>query len=515
MSVKSQKKNFYLMQTLCEEIKDYEIISFDIFDTAILRKVLFPQDIFKLLASWVQDTFDLIDFQYIRTSTEQEVRAQSSFDDITLDEIYNAIQGKYPTLDTQQIQQKEIELELDNCLANPFIKEIYLAARKASKTIWFITDMYLSPKTIERILQQNGYDTYSSLYVSSHERAGKYNGGLYRKIIDQNNVSVKSWLHIGDNWDSDIAIPRSLGITAAYAKSPRDWFFFERDEQHKLMEESAGNPLPFEKWDDSIAYSFQKASEINVLYTDYHEPSAEDVIVSDNVSIMFNMTDEKVDNIKEYCIRLLKRQLKFKPFWALKHVSFTVKRGEKLGLIGLNGSGKSTMLKVISGVLKPTEGTVCVKGDIAPLIELGAGFDMELSAKENIFLNGAILGYNREKMAEMYDSIIEFAELKEFENVAIKNFSSGMIARLGFAIATCQKPDILIIDEILAVGDFEFQKKCHKRMQELTESGSTVLFVSHSASDIINMCDRAIWLEHGKVVQQGEAQYIVEKYLNK
>lgn len=173
------------------------------------------------------------------------------------------------------------------------------------------------------------------------------------------------------------------------------------------------------------------------------------------------------------------------------------------------------MLKVISGVLKPTEGSVKVYGNIAPLIELGAGFDVELSAKENVYLNGAILGYSREEMSSMYDSIIEFAELKEFENVAIKNFSSGMIARLGFAIATCQKPDILIIDEILAVGDFEFQKKCHKRMQALTDSGTTVLFVSHSAGDIIDMCDRAIWLDHGHVVQQGEAQYIVEKYLNK
>ena len=203
----------------------------------------------------------------------------------------------------------------------------------------------------------------------------------------------------------------------------------------------------------------------------------------------------------------------FKEFWALRNISFDVHKGEKVGLIGLNGSGKSTTLKIVSGVLKATEGKVWVKGSVAPLIELGAGFDEKLSARENIYLNGAILGYSRKQMDEVYDSIIDFSELKEFEDVAIKNYSSGMVARLGFAIATSHVPDVLIIDEILSVGDFEFQKKCHRRMQELTGMGATVLFVSHSSGDIISMCDRAIWLDHGQLIDEGEAEFVIGKYI--
>lgn len=516
MSLKSEKKNYYLLETLIKEIETYEIISFDIFDTAILRTVLFPQDIFKLLARWVANTFNISDFQYIRSNTEQEIRNQANTDEITLDDIYIAIHNKLPSIDAELVKQKEIELELENSLANPLILELYKAALSKQKVIWFISDMYLPDHIIKQILGKNGFDKYDGLFVSSNYGKCKHDGALYREIlnISQTEIDVKTWLHLGDNWDSDVMIPRGLGITAAYMRSPRDWYLWERDEEHKRQEELAGEVLPWEKWDDSLTFSLQKAKEINNEYTIWTAPQDNNVIQVNDVSIMFNMAEEKVDNLKEFCIRFLKRQLNFKAFWALKHVSFTVRHGEKLGLIGLNGSGKSTLLKVISGVLKPTEGTVRVVGNIAPLIELGAGFDMELSAKENIYLNGAILGYSRAQMSSMYDAIIDFAELKDFENVAIKNFSSGMIARLGFSIATCQKPDILIIDEILAVGDFEFQKKCHKRMQELTESGTTVLFVSHSAADIIKMCDRAIWLEHGKVIQQGEAQYIVEKYLN-
>lgn len=517
MSLKSEKKNYYLLKTLAEEIRLYEIVSFDVFDTALLRTVLFPQDIFKILASWVNDNFQIVDFQYIRSNTEQEIRNQTEQDEITLDDIYNSIQEKYPLLDTQRIKEKEIEIELNNSLANPLIYELYRIACQEKKIIWFISDMYLSTDIIKHMLQSNGYNKYDELFVSSAFGKCKHDGALYREIINTKGTSIdtKKWLHLGDNWDSDVMIPRGLGLTAAYMRSPRDWYFWEREEAHKRQEELTGKILPWEKWDDSLSFSQKKAQEINNEYTTWKTPQGDDIIQVNDVSIMFNMAEEKVDNIKEFFIRLLKRQLNFKAFWALKHVSFSVKHGEKLGLIGLNGSGKSTLLKVISGVLKPTEGSVRVVGNIAPLIELGAGFDVELSAKENVYLNGAILGYSREQMSTLYDSIIDFAELKDFENVAIKNFSSGMIARLGFAVATCQKPDILIIDEILAVGDFEFQKKCHKRMQELTESGTTVLFVSHSASDIINMCDRAIWLEHGKVIQQGEAQYIVEKYLNK
>lgn len=515
MSAKSRKKNYYLLQTLHEEIVNFDIISFDIFDTAILRKVLFPQDIFKLLSQWVYQEFNIVDFNYIRQNTEQEVRNMSKFDEITIREIYESIQSKYPSLDVNCIMRKEIELEFENSVRNPFIYKLYQFAVKQGKTIWFISDMYLPCETIVQILKNTGYYHYSDLYLSSTAKICKYNGGLYKKIIEDNEIDPKKWLHIGDNWNSDITIPQNLGITTAYVKSPRDWFFSERDEQHRRQEEALGSIIPWEKFDDSLLFSIQKAYEINNEYTKYQILYTDEIIKVNSVSIMFNIADEKVDNIKEYCIRLLKGQLNFKAFWALKQINFTVRRGEKVGLIGLNGSGKSTLLKVISGVLKPTTGTVEAQGTIAPLIELGAGFDIELSARENIFLNGAILGYSRAEMNVMYDSIIDFSELKEFENVAIKNFSSGMIARLGFAIATCQKPDILIIDEILAVGDFEFQKKCLKRMHELTEAGTTVLFVSHSASDIVNMCDRAIWLEHGKVIQDGDAQYIVEKYLNK
>ena len=517
MSTKSQKKNFYLIETLKKEIELYDFISFDIFDTAILRNVLFPQDIFKIWAQYVQDKYQFTDFQYVRISAEQEARTQSDEDEITLDEIYNVIQNKYPELDVEDLKEKEIQIELENAAANPLIRELYLHAKEHGKTIFFISDMYLPHNIVDRMLRQTGFSDFDALYVSSQDKKCKYNGKLYKEIIAAMPASadVKSWLHMGDNWDSDVMIPRSLGITAAYIRSPRDWVFWDRDEEHKRQEEEAGNVLPWDRLDDSLDFSIQTAKKINQEYTFGKKILSEDAIQVNDVSIMFNMAEEKIDNIKEFCIRFVKRQLNFKAFWALKHVSFSVKRGEKIGLIGLNGSGKSTMLKVISGVLKPTEGSVKVYGNIAPLIELGAGFDVELSAKENVYLNGAILGYSREEMSSMYDSIIEFAELKEFENVAIKNFSSGMIARLGFAIATCQKPDILIIDEILAVGDFEFQKKCHKRMQALTDSGTTVLFVSHSAGDIIDMCDRAIWLDHGHVVQQGDAQYIVEKYLNK
>lgn len=238
----------------------------------------------------------------------------------------------------------------------------------------------------------------------------------------------------------------------------------------------------------------------------------ETIIKLENVSMMFNLSSEKVDNLKEYVIRMIKGTLMFEEFWALKDISFEIKRGDKVGIVGLNGSGKSTLLKLIAGVLKPTKGKITVKGVIAPLIELGAGFDMELSAKENIFLNGAILGYSKSEMEGKYNYIIEFSELRKFEHVPIKNFSSGMIARLGFAIATCNIPDILIVDEILSVGDFEFQKKCSDRINEMTECGTTVLLVSHSEEDIIKICDKAIWLNKGILIECGQVEEIIKKY---
>ncbi len=238
------------------------------------------------------------------------------------------------------------------------------------------------------------------------------------------------------------------------------------------------------------------------------------VIEAEHLSMMFNMSREKVDSLKEYVIRLVKRQLLFKEFWAVKDLSFTIRRGERVGLIGHNGSGKSTTLKMVCGVLKPTKGRVRVRGMVAPLLELGAGFDYNLTARENVFLNGAILGFSRSKMRDRYENIMEFAELKEFEDVALKNFSTGMVARLGFAIATCYDPDILIIDEILSVGDRDFQAKCHERIDELIGRGTTILFVSHSDDKIINICERVIWLDHGNMVADGEARGIIERYEN-
>ncbi len=231
-----------------------------------------------------------------------------------------------------------------------------------------------------------------------------------------------------------------------------------------------------------------------------------------DVSMCFNMPKERVDNMKEFFIKLIKKQLHYEEFHALKEVSLTINKGEVVGLIGLNGSGKSTLLKVISGILKPSRGSTEIFGTISPLIELGAGFDFELTTRENIFLNGSVLGFDRKFMKEKYDEILDFAELREFENVAIKNFSSGMIARLGFSIATLVKPDILIVDEILAVGDFRFQQKCEARIAEMMSGGTTVIIVSHSIDQIERLCSRVIWLENGKIVMQGATEEVCEKY---
>lgn len=231
-----------------------------------------------------------------------------------------------------------------------------------------------------------------------------------------------------------------------------------------------------------------------------------------NVTMKFNMCSERIDNLKEYLIKFLKKQLSFEDFTALEDVSVEIKAGEVFGIVGLNGSGKSTLLKLVSGILKPTQGTVKTVGTISPLIELGAGFDMELTARENIFLNGSVLGYSRDFMKEKFDEIIEFAELRDFVEAPLKNFSSGMVARLGFSIATLVKPEILIVDEILAVGDFLFQQKCEQRIQEMMSGGTTVLIVSHSIEQIERLCNRVLWLEHGRVKMLGETQEVCGLY---
>ncbi len=236
------------------------------------------------------------------------------------------------------------------------------------------------------------------------------------------------------------------------------------------------------------------------------------IIDVDHVTMRFNMPKEKVDNIKEFLIKAMKNQLRYEAFVALSDVSLKIKRGEVVGIVGLNGSGKSTLLKLISGILEPSEGTVKTNGTISPMIELGAGFDMELTARENIFLNGSVLGFSRAFLKEKYDEILDFAELREFEDVAIKNFSSGMVARLGFAIATLVKPDILIVDEILAVGDFLFQQKCENRINELMSGGTTVLIVSHTIDQIERLCNRVIWLDHGVTKMIGETEEVCALY---
>ncbi|MDO4922250.1 MAG: ABC transporter ATP-binding protein [Phascolarctobacterium sp.] len=239
----------------------------------------------------------------------------------------------------------------------------------------------------------------------------------------------------------------------------------------------------------------------------------EKAIIVDNVSMRFNLASERVDNIKELLIRKLKlKNATFEEFWALRDISFSIAKGESCALIGANGSGKSTMLKIISGVLTPTKGRVAVNGSIAPLIELGAGFDYELTGRENIFLNGAILGHSKRLMLAKYDEIVEFSELKDFIDVPVKNYSSGMVARLGFSIATIVKPEILIVDEILAVGDQAFQNKCHKRMEEMMNGGTTVVLVSHSAADIKRICSKAVWIDRGNMRFVGDVDEALKYY---
>lgn len=238
----------------------------------------------------------------------------------------------------------------------------------------------------------------------------------------------------------------------------------------------------------------------------------DNIIEVKNVSVKFNLASEKISSLKEYVIKVIKKQIRYKEFWALKDVSFSVKRGSVLGIVGLNGAGKSTLLKTISGIIKPTEGAISANGGIAPLIELGAGFDMELTARENIYLNGAVLGYSNKFIDEKFDEIVEFSELEEFIDVPLKNYSSGMVARIAFGIATLVKPDILIVDEILSVGDFKFQKKCEEKIRQLMSGGTTVILVSHSIEQIETMCDHVIWLEKGEVKMFGDADLVCKAY---
>ncbi|MBO4477205.1 MAG: ABC transporter ATP-binding protein [Lachnospiraceae bacterium] len=232
----------------------------------------------------------------------------------------------------------------------------------------------------------------------------------------------------------------------------------------------------------------------------------------ENVSMNFRLMNDRISSIKEMMTALAKRKVKFKVFHALEDVDFTIQRGDVVGLIGHNGAGKSTLLKIISGIMRPTKGKVWRGANIVPMLELGSGFDYDLSGHENIFLNGAILGYSKEFLHSKYDEIVAFSELAEFIHTPLRNYSSGMLMRLAFSIATVVEPEILIVDEVLAVGDERFQEKSKKRMMELMSGGTTVLFVSHNIDQIREMCNRVVWLDHGKVHMIGEADEVCDAY---
>ncbi len=231
-----------------------------------------------------------------------------------------------------------------------------------------------------------------------------------------------------------------------------------------------------------------------------------------DVSMTFSMATERISSLKEYFIKRVKRLVQVETFQALDHVSFTIQKGEVFGIVGLNGSGKSTLLKIIAGIYRPSGGGVSVTGNVAPLIELGAGFDMELTARENIYLNGLVLGNTRAAIDEKFDAIVDFSGIGEFLDVPMKNYSSGMIARIAFSVATCTSPDILIADEILAVGDYQFQEKCERRIREMMEEGTTVIFVSHSIEQVQKLCDRCVWIEKGKVKMLGDCDEVCHAY---
>lgn len=232
----------------------------------------------------------------------------------------------------------------------------------------------------------------------------------------------------------------------------------------------------------------------------------------ERVSMDFKMTSDKIQSLKEYSVAMLTHRLQTKTFRALDDISFSVQRGEVLGLVGHNGAGKSTLLKVVAGILKPTAGTVRLGGPVVPMLELGSGFDMDLNGRENIFLNGAILGYSETFLQQKYAEIVAYSGLEQFIGIPLRNYSSGMLARLAFSIATVVEPEILIVDEILAVGDEAFQRKSKRRMLELMGGGTTVLFVSHSISQIRELCSRVLWLDHGKLRMLGETKDVCDLY---
>lgn len=239
---------------------------------------------------------------------------------------------------------------------------------------------------------------------------------------------------------------------------------------------------------------------------------AQKMVEVNNVTVRYKMANDKVSSLKEFIIKKAKKEITENEFLALNDVSFTVDKGDVIGIVGRNGAGKSTLLKIVSGIQKPANGNVVLHGRVVPMLELGAGFDMELSGKENVYLNGAVLGYTKEFLDERYNAILEFSELGDFINMPVRNYSSGMVARLAFSIASQVNPEILIVDEVLSVGDENFQKKSRDRMVELMSGGSTVLFVSHNINQIKDICNKAVWLSHGQVVMTGDSETVCDKY---
>lgn len=240
-----------------------------------------------------------------------------------------------------------------------------------------------------------------------------------------------------------------------------------------------------------------------------------EVLRVENVGMKFNLSQEKVDDLKDYVIKLLKGKISYNEFWALKDINFSLDKGDRLGILGLNGAGKSTLLKVIAGVLKATEGSVTTRGKIAPLLELGAGFDQQYTGKENIYLYGAVLGFSKQFLDDKFDEIVDFSELGNFIDVPVKNYSSGMKSRLGFSIATLVEPDILILDEVLSVGDAKFRRKSEAKIMSMFDKGVTVLFVSHSLEQVQRLCNKAILLDKGKIIAEGEIDEVSKIYEQK
>lgn len=487
-----KRKNTYILETFEKAIKNISVVSFNIFDTIIIQGFRNESDIIERVGESAQ-ICGITNFSVLRL--EAQLYADNATGNAKYTDIYKRVGEIVGNIDVSGIYDAEMKCRCDNLYASPLGKMMYDIARALNKKVIFLGDTRFSTDVVRTLLKSYGYADDDDVFLSVGNERDRGNAGLYAYIRDYVPLDVNGWFHVGNDKNADIDVPRSLGISAMRVDSPMAGY---------LAVEGENGIARIEVDEEEIIKNYSECAVFDEI----------PVISAKNVSMVFNMSKEKVDNLKEYVIKLIKRELQFERFTALSDVSLDIMKGERVAIIGRNGSGKSTFLKIASGVMKPTSGTMSVKGSIAPMIELGAGFDFELSARENVFLNGAILGYNRREMEKKYDEIISFAELETFQDTAIKNFSSGMITRLGFAIATCNIPDILIIDEVLSVGDYAFQKKCQKKIREMTEHGATVLFVSHSAEDIKTICDRVVWLDKGRVKADGEAEYIVDMYIN-